>query len=456
MRRWFLRIGVRGRLLFAVLVTVGVALIAITVGFNLWLWISLDSDADNRLETMVDDYVRGLRITGGQITGPGASSDIREPGTQVLLVIGGAIRFGKATTVIEETAKSLNGQPAQFVEIPEQEVRLYGVPLYDTEAEERVGTVVAALWMGTYSRTERIALISTATLTAILLIMVGFAGRWALNAAFRPVSQMTAQAEAWSTADLDRRFELGEPHDEVTQLAHTLDGLLDRLAASLRREQLFSAEVSHQLRTPVAKIKAEAELALRRERSGAYYRDALTSVAHSADQMARTVETLVAAAQEEGSLARGRADVRKVLDNLATSVKVLAKEAAVDVVVQLPAREIRVGVGADIATQILQPIVENACRFARSRVVLGVLRKSKEVQFSIEDDGPGVSEEEKDKIFEPGIRGSAARTEQPSSRGAGLGLSLARRLARAASGDVEVGPSTIGAGARFIVRLPSG
>jgi len=107
--------------------------------------------------------------------------------------------------------------------------------------------------------------------------------------------------------------------------------------------------------------------------------------------------------------------------------------------------------------QILQPVVENACRFARSKVILGAARTGKEVVFTVEDDGPGVAEEEKEKIFEPGVRGSAAAGQgDGASRGARLGLSLARRLARAASGEVEVGASTIGTGARFLVRLPTG
>jgi two-component system, OmpR family, sensor kinase len=275
-----------------------------------------------------------------------------------------------------------------------------------------------------------------------------------LNAAFRPVVRMTTEAEQWSTEDLDRRFEMGQPHDELTQLAHTLDGMLDRLAASLRREQRFSAEVSHQLRTPVAKIKAEAELALRRQRDPEYYQEALGSVLHSADQMARTVEALLAASQQEGTLARGRADVWQVLADIVASIGVLAEENGVEVRVQPPARDLRVGVEGDIAVQIIQPVVENACRFAKSGVLLGATRQGKEVNFLVEDDGPGVSEEEKERIFEPGVRGSAAVGERNAARGAGLGLSLARRLARAAAGDVEV---TSGErGARFVVRLPLG
>jgi two-component system OmpR family sensor kinase len=442
MSGWSSRMGVRARLWLAVLATVAVALASVTVAFNLYLADSLNSDADKRLSTMTADASGAIIQTDAGYSFPVSTGDIKGLGSQVWVYVRGyTLAAPDLDPALGEAAKALYGQPAQYVDLPEQQVRMFCVPLYDSKGEELIGTIVAAVDMGPYSSTQRLALLATSALTAILLIIVGFAARWVLNAAFRPVSRMTAEAEAWSTADLDRRFEMGEPHDEVTQLAHTLDGLLDRLAASLRREQRFSAEVSHQLRTPVAKIKAEAELALRRQRDLGYYQEALASVAHSADQMARTVETLVAAAQEEGSLARGRADARKVLDN---------------VVVQAPAREIRVGVGADIVTQILQPVVENGVRFARGRVVLGAVRQSKEVQFTIEDDGPGVTEEEKDRIFEPGVRGSAAGTERSASRGAGLGLSLARRLARAASGDVEVSPSAIGAGARFIVRLPGG
>ena len=83
---------------------------------------------------------------------------------------------------------------------------------------------------------------------------------------------MTTQAASWSELELDDRFTVGEPYDELTELATTLNGLLDRIAASFRREQRFSAELSHELRTPLARVLAESELALRRERTPAEYR----------------------------------------------------------------------------------------------------------------------------------------------------------------------------------------
>jgi signal transduction histidine kinase len=452
MRRPFIRMGVRDRLLLAVLVTVAVALVTMTFVFNLVLTSTLTRDANARLERLGQDEAKLVAVSpdGVSITVP--TGRLGDGGTQVWVYVGGQTYSGPAVDLdISAAAKALDGTEGVYADVPGHDVRLFSTGLYYDDSP--VGTIVTGLSMAPIYRTQRVTLVATAAFTALLLIIVGFAGRWVLGAAFRPVSSMTAEAEVWSTADLDRRFEMGEPHDEITQLAHTLDAMLDRLAASLRREQRFSAEVSHQLRTPVAKIKAEAELALRRPRDPEYYQEALGSVLYSADQMARTVEALLAAAQEEGSLARGRADVWQVLADVVSSIGVLAEENGVEVRVQPPARDLRVGVERAIAAQILQPVVENACRFARSEVLLGAGRNGKEVYFLVEDDGPGVAEAEIERIFEPGVRGTAAAGERNAARGAGLGLSLARRLARAASGDVEV--ETGKTGARFKVRLPA-
>jgi two-component system, OmpR family, sensor kinase len=451
-RRPFARMGVKDRLLLAVLATVAAALVTMTVAFNLVLVGTLAADADARLYKLAQDQSHMIAVGPSGVSLPRPSGQLTDLGSQVWVFVGGQTVSGPTVDpVITSAAKALDGSTDTYFDVAERDVRLYAIGLYFEE--NRIGTIVTGLSMTPVYRTQRVTLVGTSAFTALLLIIVGFSGRWVLGAAFRPVSRMTSEAEDWSTADLDRRFDMGEPYDELSQLAHTLDGMLDRLAASLRREQRFSAEVSHQLRTPVAKVKAEAELALRRPRDPEYYQEALGSVLYSADQMARTVEALLAAAQEEGSLARGRADVWQVMADVVSSIGVLAEENGVEVRVQPPARDLRVGVERAIAAQILQPVVENACRFARSEVMLGAGRNGKEVYFLIEDDGPGVAEDERERIFEPGVRGTAAAGERNVARGAGLGLPLARRLARAASGDVEVEPGR--EGARFKVRLPS-
>ena len=127
-------------------------------------------------------------------------------------------------------------------------------------------------------------------------------GRRALAPARRglePVAEMTTLAGAWSENDLDRRFARGEPYDELSRLAFTLDRLLDRISASLRLTSRFSAELSHELRTPLAKVAAETELALRRPRTPEEYRRALGVIHANTDQIARIIDTLLAAARAE-------------------------------------------------------------------------------------------------------------------------------------------------------------
>src|SRR5207247_11426623 len=108
------------------------------------------------------------------------------------------------------------------------------------------------------------------------------------------------------------------------------------------------------------------------------------------------------------------------------------------------------GVERDLATRILQPVVENACRYAFGRANVSIVRGAGRVQYVVEDDGPGVAPSEREAIFEPGVRGGAGVDD---GAGAGLGLALARRLARSTSGDVEA--RTKGSGG-VIGTLPAG
>jgi signal transduction histidine kinase len=107
-----------------------------------------------------------------------------------------------------------------------------------------------------------------------------------------------------------------------------------------------------------------------------------------------------------------------------------------------------------VIERILHPVIENACRHGRGEVRVGVTAENGDVTVTVADDGPGVPETDRERIFEPGVRvadGEGDRGARPAG-GAGLGLPLARRLARAAGGDVHAEP---GLGGRFTIRLPS-
>ena len=255
---------------------------------------------------------------------------------------------------------------------------------------------------------------------------------------------MTEQAARWSERDLDRRFGLGEPHDELTQLAATLDGLLDRIAASLRHERRFSAELSHELKTPLARVIAEAEVTLRRERDASEYRAALDRTLRSARQVERIVRRSSPPRSRRPRVTPGTADAYAVAVEAAEAVAALADERSVDLVAEQPDGPIRLGVDGELAERVLQPVLENACRYGRTWARVRVDREGSRVLYRIEDDGPGVDPAEQVAIFEPGVRGGRV-----DSAGAGLGLALARRLARTASGDVTVDDDG------FVVSLPA-
>ena len=205
---------------------------------------------------------------------------------------------------------------------------------------------------------------------------------------------MTEDAAAWSDHDLDKRFNQGEPYDELTRLAATLDAMLERLSASLRHEQRFTAELSHELRTPLAKIAAEGELALRRERTTESYRESLTAVVRNAEQMTRTVEALNAAARHEAGPNRVTTDARAGVELAVEGIRDEAARNGIDVRMTLPDDEARVAIESDLVERIVHPLLDNALRYGRSEVSVGLVPAGPNVTITVSDDGAGIAIDE--------------------------------------------------------------
>jgi signal transduction histidine kinase len=444
------RLGLQRRLMLVVVAAVIATLIGLVVGFNLILGNVLDRDARDLVRTRATAQIDSLRIDHGRL---GVAESPGDPSADAYLwVFAGrrALEQPRVDAAIDRAARSLAGGSAGFADVVGSDSRLYAAPVI--EGGKRLGTVVAGVSLAPYEQTRKLALLSSLVLAGVVLLLVVVIARWLVGASLRPVVRMTRQAAEWSERDLEHRFALGPPHDELTELAATLDGLLDRRAASLRHERRFSAELSHELRTPLARVRAESELALRRDRDPDQYRSSLELIQRNADQLARTIDALVAAARYEAGGKRGTADAQAVAEGAARACGGLAAERQMALQVDGPEQRLRVGVDGDLAERILQPVLENACRYGATSVRVEIGRETSSVVYAVEDDGPGLTLDEPDRVFEPGVRGSAPRAGD--GQGAGLGLSLARRLARSVDGDV-VADAAAGGG-RFLVRLPSG
>jgi signal transduction histidine kinase len=439
--------SVRTRLLLVVVTAVTLALTAATIGFNLLIASSTDGTETSTLRQRAHDERELMRIVNGA---PAPTERASDPlgDTRIWIFAGNkAIEAPRAHPTTALVARMLAHGPSRFVTISSTDERLFSLPIVDQG--RRVGTIVTGISLSPYEQTRRSALVASLAFAATVLGIAVAAAAWLLRSALRPVATMTQQAETWSEQDLDRRFGFDDPHDELTRLGFTLDRLLDRIAASLRHERRFSAELSHELRTPLAKLTAETELALRRPRTSDEYRRALGEIHDHALQLARIVDALLAAARQEAS-PLGIADAVAVARAAADVCQPLADDLGVELDVAEDAPTVRVGVDPDLAERILHPVLDNACRYARAHVQVSLARSDGVVVFSVSDDGPGVGADEAESIFEPATRGEAGRRTGPS---AGLGLALARRLARSASGDVEAEPSA--AGGRFSIRLPA-
>jgi signal transduction histidine kinase len=247
---------------------------------------------------------------------------------------------------------------------------------------------------------------------------------------------MAASADAWSQDRLDQRFGLGAPRDEITALGAVLDSLLERVSAVIRAEQRLTAELAHELRTPLTVIKGEADLG--RMARGVPQREQgrFARIASAATDMSAAMTTLL-------DVARGSTGSDARTPVLPTVRSLVARTARGDLRIDLPSADLAVAVPDRLLERILAPVLENADRYAATTVRVTLAADGGVVTIAVGNDGEPVTQEP-EELFTPGFRA-------PGSPGAGLGLALSRRVARAAGGDVRLGSASP---VEFAVTLP--
>ncbi|MEA2264548.1 MAG: hypothetical protein QOE27_131 [Solirubrobacteraceae bacterium] len=438
----------RGRLTAAASLVALVAIAVLTVAFNIVLDRSRDADIRHRLRTQAAAAQTTVVVRDGRLRTTEA------PGEAVLdrslWVFEGrrAIERPVADASLQAAAAGLAGRAEVFADLPGREIRLYASPILADGRQ--IGTVVAAASLAPYNHTTDLALLGSVALAGLLLAGAATLTWIVIGRALAPVREMTRAAAAWSEHGDQDRFRSTPRPDELGELARTFDGLLDRVAASLRHEQRLSSELSHELRTPLARIVGEVELLQRRERPAAERRESYASVARSAQQMSDILETLMAVARGQAGLESGRSDVGDLLGVLHDRWARDPDRPRVRLeVTPIPEGRLLAGVDREVLERILAPLLDNARRYARSRVHLGAAAEDGRIVVTVADDGPGIPDEARERIFQPG-----ARADQRNGHGgAGLGLALSRRLARAVGGDVTA--SRFAGGAMLRVELPA-
>jgi signal transduction histidine kinase len=431
-------VSLRNRVTLGTVLVLGAGLVLISVALNLLLVGRLSADASAVLANRAAAMAATVDTHGGRLRLREAPDDqALDQHAWVFDAAGRTLARSPASGRLARAVGALAHVRRPTETNPTEHIRLFARPI----GRPGAGVVVVGVSMDPYRHTERLAVAGTFVLDVFVLLAGALVARRAVGLALRPVADMTATAADWSEHDLHRRFGLGPPRDELTALAATLDALLGRIDAALRHEQRFSAEMAHELRTPLSTVRGEAELALRAGRSDAERRAALEAVLAGTDRMATVIDTLLAAARSDA--ARGSADAVAAARAVERLVRPEAEAHRRRLVVRAEAEPLPVGAGEDVVTGALHPLLENAVRHAAAAVEIDVGRDDGQVVIAVRDDGAGIAPADAERIFEPGV--SAAG-------GAGLGLPLARRLARAAGGDVVAVPQD---GGRVELRLPA-
>lgn len=425
----------RLRLLLASLATLAIGLGSLLVAGNVLLQRGVQSEASALLRARSDAQVAALSVhRTGVLVRDTANDAVLDRQSWVLDSARVIERPGGVSPALDRVAVALGRGGAVAEREGPGDVRLRARPVYAPGRRTPSGAVVVALPLAPLEGLQHEILLGSLIVAGLVLLAGGLAIRSAVDGALHRVAHMTASAEDWGAHDLDRRFGLGPPRDELTGLAATLDGLLGRIAASRRHEQRFASEVAHELRTPIAGLRGRAELAL--AASGpdgeAERWHALRAVVADAERLDRTIGTLVAIARQELDPSAGSVDVGA-----------LAREFD-DIEVTVPPDLPKAEGEPEVVRRALSALVDNARRHAREHVEIELSAAGDRVRLAVRDDGPGLDPELGDRAFEPGVRG----TREPSG-GAGLGLPLSRRLARSCGGEVTAGEGC------FVLELPA-
>ncbi len=287
------------------------------------------------------------------------------------------------------------------------------------------------------------------------VLTLGLAGGgWVTARAIRPIDTISAAAQKIAGGAMDERIALAETDSELGRLAHVLNATFDRLCEAFARQARFTADASHELRTPVAVILAQTETILARERTPAEYREATEACRRAAQRLRHLTESLLTLARLDSGAAEA-APEPVPLDRVAADAVDLLRPLAAERSVRIEADLVPVlcrGRAGQLA-QVAANLVSNAIHYNRhgGTVTVRTARESGDAVLTVGDTGLGIAEADLPHIFERFYRADASRARADGRTG--LGLAIVRAIVEAHGGTVAV-ESRESEGSVFTIRLP--
>jgi two-component system heavy metal sensor histidine kinase CusS len=288
-----------------------------------------------------------------------------------------------------------------------------------------------------------------------VLLVACVGGYWISRRAMAPVDEMTRTARSIGAQDLSARLSVPNTGDELQRLAEAWNGVLARMETTLQRVRQFTADASHELRTPVALIRTTAELSLRRKREAEEYRTALEQIQAEAERMTQLTGDLLALARADSSgleMSFTGVELTEVARDIVSRMQPVAESKRIRLTASVQSEPVNVRGDEPAIRRLLMILVDNALKHTPEDGVVTVAasRNGTGVDLSVCDNGEGIDAEALPHIFERFYRADHART---GSSGSGLGLSIAQTIAQLHGTTIEV-ETAPGAGSQFSLRFP--
>ena len=443
------RLSLRVRLLLVALAGVALALAAGGVALYATLTISLDRALDSEARSAAAQVV--VLIDSGTVPAP-----LPVSGAQIVQVVdeqgrvlAGSSNADRLTALLtpQEVARGLTGST---LDVSGSRAGLGGslrVVVEPAGPAQARRSVIVAVFAQDADRGASILRTALLIVDPIVLVMLGVIA-WVVTArALAPVEQLRSAAAEISGGQRDERLPVPPAADEIRSLAITLNDMLARLAIARDRQRQFVADAAHELRSPLAAIRTQLEVARHLDGDDSVSADALVDVA----RLNRIVADLLVLARADAG-----ADVPAVGEPVDLGDLLLELSDRFPAGrVRPPEREVvvTVQVDRDKLTRAIGNVVENAARHARSRVDLGLDIEAGTVLVTITDDGPGIDPADRARVFERFTRLDDARDRDAG--GSGLGLPIAAELLAALGGTVNLTDRPDGSpGLRAEIRVP--
>jgi two-component system, OmpR family, sensor kinase len=294
--------------------------------------------------------------------------------------------------------------------------------------------------------------LSVVLLAGVAMTSVSFAHR-----ALRPVDEIVAQARRIGESNLSERLPQPESQDELGRLIDTLNAMLGRVERGVETQRRFTADASHELRSPLSRLRAEIEVTLRRRRDPSEYEETLRSCLEEVERLSHLTEDLLTLAHLDAQGKPGPetapAALMPIVEAAVRRLSDQARRCGIRLRVDPAGSALAVNVGPTAVGLALTNVLDNAVKFspAGGEVRIDVSKEGSEALIVVTDDGPGVAPGELARLFDRFHRGSAARESE--APGFGLGLAISKAVIESQGGRISAESASEG-GAQFSIRLP--